>query len=558
MTLVPARGKLLGRRRGNSGESERLPTILFVQRLALTTMADRKKPTSHYFIAVVITAIYVVMAVAWIFFSEYLLIFLVEGPVNVVQYQSLKDWGLLLITTPVLFYLVLIQLRKYSQYLQKFKSQRSEMRFLSQFRKSIIDSASIWIQVLDRRGLVTVWNQAAEQISGYRSEEVLKNRLIWEWLYPELEYRNRVRRISQSIIDDGGEVQNFETVIRTKSGEEKTIAWNSRRFLNHKDKVMGAITIGRDITEQKRALQALKDREIQLANLMDNLPGMAYRCLNDEHWTMKFVSSGCKQLTGYDSDAFVDNRELAFASIIHPSDRPQVEQEVNQALAQHRSFAMEYLIRRKNGSLIWVWEQGQAVTIDGMDYLEGIVLDINQRKLMEQELERMAMHDPLTGLYNRREMEHQLQDELKRARRYGRPLSVLWLDIDHFKAVNDRYGHPAGDEVLRQLSSLLLTHVRSVDYAARYGGEELLIVLPELDQQEAMEMAERLRKLVEITRIRVASGERVGVTVSVGVASFPLDGQDPAGLLSKADAAMYLAKQNGRNRVVRAASEAPL
>ena len=104
--------------------------------------------------------------------------------------------------------------------------------------------------------------------------------------------RNRVRRITQSIIDEGGEVQDFETVIRTKSGEEKAISWNSRRFVNHKEQVMGAISIGRDITEQKRALQALQDRETQLTTLMDNLPGMAYRCLSDEHWTMKFVSSG--------------------------------------------------------------------------------------------------------------------------------------------------------------------------------------------------------------------------------------------------------------------------
>ena len=512
-------------------------------------MADRKKPTSHYFSAAVITAIYAVLAVAWIFFSETLLIVLVEGPVNVVQYQSLKDWGLILITTPALFYLALFQLRKYSHNLQKFKSQRSEMRFLSQFRKSVIDSASIWINVLDRQGQVTVWNQAAEQISGYRSEEVLKNGLLWEWLYPDAEYRNRVRRIAQSIIDEGGEVQDFETVIRTKSGEEKTISWNSRRFVNHKEQVMGAISIGRDITEQKRALQALQDRETQLTTLMDNLPGMAYRCLSDEHWTMKFVSSGCQRLTGYDSQALVDNRDVSYASIIHEADRHLIEREIKQALAQRRPFEMEYLIRRRDGALIWVWEQGQAVTIEGREYLEGIVLDINQRKLMEQELERMATHDPLTGLYNRRELERQFKEELARARRYGRPLSLLWLDLDHFKTINDDYGHLAGDEVLRELSRLLQTHVRAVDYAARYGGEELLIVLPELDQSGALEMAERLRGLVESTRIRVSSGEQLGVTVSIGVASYPLDGETADQLFSKADEAMYQAKQSGRNRV---------
>ena len=517
-------------------------------------MADRKKPTSHYFSAAVITAIYVVLAVAWIFFSEYLLIILVEEPINVVQYQSLKDWGLLMMTTPALFYLVLFQLRKYSHNLHKTKSQRSEMRFLSQFRKSIIDSASIWISVLDRKGLVTVWNQAAEQISGYRSEEVLKNGLVWEWLYPNPDYRNRIRRIIQSIIDEGGEIEDFETRIRTKSGEVKTIAWNSRRFLNSKDQVMGAITIGRDITEQKRALQALQDRETQLTTLMDNLPGMAYRCLRDQHWTMKFVSSGCKQLTGYESEQLVDNRTTSYASIIYETDRQLLQGEVEQALKQNRPFAMEYLIRRRDGELIWVWEQGQAVSIDGIEYLEGIVLDINQRKLMEQELERLATHDPLTGLFNRRQLERQLNDEMARSERYQRPLSLLWLDVDHFKSINDRYGHLAGDQVLRELSRVLQSSVRSVDYVARYGGEELVIILPEVDESEAREMAERLRHKVEAHRIAIPSGKLVKITVSMGVATYPAHAGELSEVIRKADEAMYQAKRLGRNRVVVAAA----
>lgn len=518
-------------------------------------MADRKKPKSHYFTAAVITATYVVLAVAWIFFSEYMLIFRMQEPVNPVQYQSLKDWGLLLITTPGLFYLVLYQLRKYNHYLHKYRSQRSEMRFLSQFRKSIIDNASIWIHVLDKQGRMTVWNQAAEEISGYRSEEVLKNGFVWEWLYPEPEYRNRVRRITQSIIDKGGELQNFETVIRTKSNEMKTISWNSRRFLNSKDQVLGAITIGRDISEQKRALQALQDRETQLTTLMDNLPGMAYRCLNDENWTMKFVSSGCKQLTGYDADALVDSREVSYASIIHEADRKQVQREVKQALLQNRPFAMEYLIRHRDGHLIWVWEQGQTVKIDDMAYLEGIVLDINQRKLMEQELEKLATHDPLTGLFNRRQFEQQLNDELTRARRYQRPLSLLWLDVDHFKQINDRHGHLAGDQVLRELSRVLQLSVRAVDYVARYGGEELAVILPEVEVAEAAEMAERLRRAIEARSISIPSGKHVQITASMGVAAYPAHGQEASDVIKKADEAMYQAKRQGRNRVVAATTD---
>lgn len=515
-------------------------------------MADRKKPKSHYFSAANITAIYVVAAVAWIFFSEYFLVIKLDETVDVFEYQSLKDWGFVLVTTVVLYFLVLFQLRKYSYYLHRYKSQRGEMHMLSQFRKSVIDNASIWINVLDKMGDVTVWNKAAEEISGYRREEVLKNIKVWEWLYPDSEYRESVVKITQDIINLGAEVEDFETTIRTKSGQEKIIAWNSRRFLNNNDEVMGSISIGRDISEHKRAVQALRERESQLATLMDSLPGMAYRCLNDKYWTMKFVSSGCKNLTGYESDDLTDNRELSFASIIHEDDLPAVEREVTRALEHKRPFAMEYRIRRRDGKVIWVWEQGQAVDIGPDRFLEGIILDIDQRKIMEQKLERMATHDPLTGLYNRRELEQQLQDELVRAKRYTRPIGLLWLDVDHFKRINDNYGHLAGDQVLRKLSQLLQSNVRSVDYVARYGGEELVIVLPEVDEDEAMDMAERLRRMVEAAQIEISQTQQVSVTVSIGVAAFPVHGEEATHLFRNADEAMYRAKQQGRNRVVRA------
>ncbi len=518
-------------------------------------MANQRKPISHYFSAAIITASYAVAAVAWIFLSDYLLVGRIGETLNVVEYQSLKDWGFVLVTTLILYVAVLFHLRKYSHHLHKFKSQRGEMRMLSQFRKSIIDNASVWINVLNQQGYILVWNKAAEEISGYRREEVLKNINVWQWLYPDPEYRATVLRISQEIISRGTMVDGFETTIHTKSGEEKIIAWNSRRFLNEKDEVVGSIAIGRDITEQKRAVQALKERENQLARLMDNLPGMAYRSMNDDSFTMKFVSSGCRKLTGYENDAMTDNREVSYVSIIHEEDRAMVKKQVNRALSLKRPFAMEYRIRRRDGNVIWVWEQGQAVTVDAELLFEGIILDINQRKLMEQELERLATHDPLTGLYNRRELEQQLEEEIARAKRYKRPLSLLWLDVDHFKAVNDQHGHLAGDEVLRQLSQLLQTSVRSVDYVARYGGEELVVVLPEVDKDEAFDMAERLRGLIQAAKIRVSTDVEVNVTASIGVAAYPVHGEELEVLFKKADEAMYLAKQQGRNRVVRATTE---
>ncbi|WP_449285676.1 sensor domain-containing diguanylate cyclase [Marinobacter sp. PE14] len=304
---------------------------------------------------------------------------------------------------------------------------------------------------------------------------------------------------------------------------------------------------------QHRQRQALRERERQLQILMDNLPGMAYRCLYDQDWTMKFVSQGCTKLTGYEPDELVNNRVTSYAALVSEASNQQLFEQVRVALEKEESFSLEYEVTRKDGSRIWVWERGRGVQEeDGSIHLEGIILDISDRKVLETELEQMATRDPLTGLLNRREMSRVLDEELQRARRYQRPMAVLWVDFDHFKDVNDTYGHAAGDSVLRGISRLLLGSVRSVDSIGRFGGEEFVIVLPEMDLEKAQETAERLRRKVAEEPQPLGNGEAVPLTISVGVAVYPDHGQTASTLCAAADKAMYLAKDRGRNCVAMA------
>ena len=164
-------------------------------------------------------------------------------------------------------------------------------------------------------------------------------------------------------------------------------------------------------------------------------------------------------------------------------------------------------------------------------------------------LEELATRDGLTGLYNHRTFYVLLGDELARAQRFDRPLSLLLLDIDHFKRVNDTHGHLAGDAVLRGLGELLGREARAVDRVCRYGGEEIIIILPETDLETAANIAERLRAAVEAQPFD-ANATAIRITVSIGVASWPAVG-DAQALIAAADTAMYAAKQDGRNRVVR-------
>jgi diguanylate cyclase (GGDEF)-like protein len=169
----------------------------------------------------------------------------------------------------------------------------------------------------------------------------------------------------------------------------------------------------------------------------------------------------------------------------------------------------------------------------------------------------LAMRDELTGLANRRALELMLSDEVTRSLRHGRPLSILMADVDYFKSINDTYGHRAGDEVLRSLARLLAEKLRSIDKAARYGGEELLVMMPETPIAEAWRVAERVRAAVAEHTFVVdpeEDGARVPVrlTASVGVAGMPENAESVEGLVEKADKALYDAKNQGRNRVVMA------
>jgi len=174
-----------------------------------------------------------------------------------------------------------------------------------------------------------------------------------------------------------------------------------------------------------------------------------------------------------------------------------------------------------------------------------------QKVLKEQQalLEQLAREDKLTGLCNRRHFEERAQEECLRAQRYGRPFSLLLGDLDHFKQVNDRYGHAYGDTVLRQVAQALLLHCRSSDLVSRYGGEEFTVLLFETDAEDARRVAERLCAAVRALSFVHPSGP-FHVTISFGVASLqhPRD-QDLAVLLGKADEALYVAKQKGRDRV---------
>jgi two-component system cell cycle response regulator len=168
-----------------------------------------------------------------------------------------------------------------------------------------------------------------------------------------------------------------------------------------------------------------------------------------------------------------------------------------------------------------------------------------------QKLLQMATSDPLTGLFNRGYVDDRFAIELSRARRYGKLLTIAVIDADRFKSLNDTHGHSAGDLVLRKLGTMLRDSFRQSDTVGRYGGEEFVVILPEMDIEAAQRKLETLRELVARTPMELpARGETVQVTISAGLATFPQDGEDALDLYASADLRMFQAKKEGRNRVV--------
>jgi len=175
-------------------------------------------------------------------------------------------------------------------------------------------------------------------------------------------------------------------------------------------------------------------------------------------------------------------------------------------------------------------------------------ISISNAKMFEK-VEMMATTDGLTGLYNHKCFQDRITEEMERLSRYPDNISVLLMDIDHFKKFNDTYGHPVGDKVLKIVADIFTNSLRKVDFAARYGGEEFVAILVSTDKRGALMMGERIRKDIERKRIKIGD-KLVEITVSVGISTFPEDSKDKKGLINLADKALYFAKEHGRNRTV--------
>jgi diguanylate cyclase (GGDEF)-like protein/PAS domain S-box-containing protein len=328
---------------------------------------------------------------------------------------------------------------------------------------------------------------------------------------------------------------------------------------------VATVILAHIVAKQRAAVEGAREAETQFRTLAEAIPQIVWTGGPDGLTT--YINKRWYQVTEMSEE---DSLGTGWIEAIHPDDQDVCSEKWKQCQSTGETFEIEYRLRDTGQR--YRWYLGRAVPLrDASGRIIkwfGTCTDIDDQmhtqELLEQQikehttalfeanerLQHESIHDPLTGLYNRRYLEDILERETRRAVRAEHGLSVIMLDLDHFKRFNDTYGHDAGDIVLRETAQLLVKSVRAEDIVCRYGGEEFVIILPMADFKIAYARAERIRAKVHELNL-LYRGEAVGrITVSSGVAALPEHGMLPKQLLEAADAALYRAKAEGRDRVI--------
>lgn len=290
----------------------------------------------------------------------------------------------------------------------------------------------------------------------------------------------------------------------------------------------------------------------EVQDLYEHAP-CGYHSLDSEGRVIRINRTELEWL-GYRADEVIDKRH--YRDFVTPESREAFDAAFQKVLGEGQEGGTECELLCRDGTRLPVAIQGKAhVTEEGFQYSRTMVFDLSERKAMEARLEQQALTDPLTGLGNRRALEDQAAMEIARAERSGAPLSLVAIDLDHFKRINDTYGHDVGDLVLQAFAELARELLRDGDVLCRIGGEEFAILLPNTCKEQAMQVAERLRRAIAATPAKISQAMKedttLAYTASLGVTLVSAGETTLKPAIKRADQKLYAAKEAGRNRVHR-------
>ncbi len=409
----------------------------------------------------------------------------------------------------------------------------------AQFNRLLLDSIHTAVCGIDAKGDFTSINPYAVSMLGFRHESELIRRNIRAFIAQEQddEWSISAAGAILQVARDGQPLLGAECMLLREGTDPFPVKIYATPVLRHGE-VVGAVLNFFDLTGKR-------EREALVTDLANSIPGGVFQGIvrTGRDFSLSYVSAGASRLLGLAATPEAVSLATLFHAV-HPDDVEPLSLSLDQAVGRCSEWQHEFRVLTGDGER---WLLGRAQLrrrSDGGVLLNTVLLDITEKKQLEAELAHAAHHDALTGILNRRFFEQNLQQAHAKAMRYGQVYSVLLADIDNFKQVNDCFGHDVGDDVLRGVTFALSQRLRSSDCLARWGGEEFIILLPELNVAAAARVADLLRQTV--SRLSVPPLEQV--TISVGVAEVRLD-ETAQQLVKRADEALYCAKRNGRDRI---------
>lgn len=471
--------------------------------------------------------------------------------------------GLLSLLLSALLYVLVSQrqraLKMVEQRTEELRAREQELRGTHGQLRGVLNAATqVAIIATDLRGVISTFNAGAEHMLGYTATEVVGHMTLENLHFPrelvarsaELSARyGKLIPTCQAMLVEGGEEGGHEarewTLVR-KDGSHLTVNMLATPVLDEQGLWVGHLAICIDITERKRVHEALAARDLLLKKLSAHVPGGIYQFKMefDGRFSVIYASDGIRDIYELEPDVLLLNAEAIFTRI-HPQDSTRVRASIRASADTLSPWREEYRVQLPVGGLRWVRGEATPEELPGGGVLwHGYISDISDLKRVEEELRALSVTDSLTGIHNRRYFQERLTMEMARVERGGGELSVIMLDIDHFKRINDQHGHAVGDRVLQAVCERIGHRLRRTDVFCRLGGEEFMVLCPDINGEHAHVLALQLWQALRSSPI-----DGVGtVTASFGIASWQV-GEGADALLLRADSGVYAAKQAGRDRV---------
>lgn len=402
--------------------------------------------------------------------------------------------------------------------------------------RSVFQAIQEGILVVNKEGEVTQCNLAAQEIWGATAEEIVGSKNThpkWAAIYEDGSVFKNEECPASKALKTGETQKNILMGIRHQDGSLVWVMTNAQPILSNDFESVGAVVVTfNDVTAFRNSKQELERyKKLVDANVIistTNLDG-----------DITQVSEAFCNISGYTKQELIGQNHRI---VKHPDMPASLHEAMWDSLTKGLNWQGEMKNRRKDGSSYWV-DAVMSPLLNEEGIQKGYIAirqDITDKKRVEE----LSITDRLTGLFNRLKLDELFALHLNIARRHKREFSIVLLDIDKFKSVNDNYGHQVGDSVLQELAHILKENTRGEDAVVRWGGEEFLILLPSCNNSEALMLAEKVRSLVECYSF-LTVGQK---TASFGVSTYH-DGDDEKSMVARADEALYRAKENGRNRV---------